>query len=165
MNAIAVVSADWGIGRDNALLFHIPEDMRRFRALTEGGTVIMGRKTLETLPGGRALPRRRNIVVTRDPGFVREGVQAAHSVEEILRLVSEEDPDRVWVIGGGEIYAALLPHCRICYLTRVYADQDCDTYFPNLDRLTGWRLLRSGTVSPCGGLDCQWVEYVNDEQH
>ena len=71
MNAIAAVSRDWGIGRAGELLFHIPEDLRRFRALTTGGTVIMGRKTLDSLPGGRPLPNRRNLVLTRNAAFSR----------------------------------------------------------------------------------------------
>ena len=85
MNAIAAVSADWGIGRDNDLLFHIHEDMRRFRALTSGSTVIMGRKNLDSLPGGRPLPQRRNIVITRQPNFTREGIEVAHSIDEARR--------------------------------------------------------------------------------
>ena len=82
MNAIAAVSLNWGIGRGNSLLFHIKEDMQRFRSLTGGGTVIMGRKTLDSMPGGKPLPKRRNIVITRSPDFSREGVEVAHSLEE-----------------------------------------------------------------------------------
>ena len=74
MNAIAAVSLNWGIGRGNDLLFHISEDMKRFRALTSGGTVIMGRKTLESMPNGKPLPKRRNIVITRNAAFAQEGV-------------------------------------------------------------------------------------------
>ena len=89
MNAIAAVSARWGIGKNNDLLFHIREDMRRFRTLTAGGAVLMGRKTLDSLPGGRPLPQRRNIVITRNPHFTREGVEVIHSIPEALRLAGE----------------------------------------------------------------------------
>ena len=123
MNAIAAVSLDWGIGQGNGLLFHISEDMRRFRALTTGGTVLMGRRTLDSMPNGRPLPQRRNIVLTRQPDFHREGVEVVHSIQEALALAGED----AWVIGGGEIYAALLPYCRRCYITRVYAQPACDT--------------------------------------
>ena len=109
MNAIAAVSLDWGIGKDNDLLFHIGEDMKRFRALTTGGTVIMGRRTLDSMPGGKPLPRRRNIVLTRQADFAREGVEVARSPEEVLRLTAGEDPEKVWVIGGREIYRQVLP--------------------------------------------------------
>ena len=163
MNAIAAVSLNWGIGKGNDLLFHISEDMKRFRALTSGGTVIMGRRTLESMPGGRPLPKRRNIVITRNMEFTREGVETAHSVEEALALTAGDDPDRIWVIGGGEIYAALLPHCRRCCLTRVYAQPACDTYFPNLDRLPQWRLFRSESILSDGSLDYQFIDYIQSK--
>ena len=160
MNAIAAVSLNWGLGKDNDLLFHISEDMKRFRALTSGGTVVMGRKTLDSMPGGKPLPKRRNIVITRDPNFSREGVEVAHSVEEALELVKNEDPEKVWSIGGGQIYEALLPHCRMCYLTRVYAQPECDTFFPDLDKLPQWKAFRSEAVLNNGDLDYQFVEYI-----
>ena len=75
MNMIVAVASDWGIGKGNDLLFHISADMKRFRALTSGGTVIMGRKTLDSMPGGKALPKWRNIVITRSADFAREGVE------------------------------------------------------------------------------------------
>ena len=82
MNSIVVVDRNWAIGKDNHLLFSLPADMKRFRSLTLGGTVILGRRTLDSFPGGNPLPKRRNIVITRDPGFAREGVEVAHSPEE-----------------------------------------------------------------------------------
>ena len=162
MNAIAAVSAAWGIGREGDLLFRISGDLKRFRALTSGGTVIMGRKTLDSLPGGGPLPNRRNIVLTRDPRFSRPGVETAASPEEALALTAGEDPERVWLCGGGEVYRLLLPYCRRCCLTRVYADPPCDAWFPNLDRLGAWRLLRAEAVLSEGELAYQFLEYGND---
>lgn len=161
MNAIAAVSLDWGIGRENDLLFHIGEDMKRFRALTLRGTVIMGRKTLDSMPGGDPLPRRRNIVLTRQKEIARAGVETAASVEEVLSLVAGEDPEKVWVIGGGEIYRQMLPYCRLCYLTRVYARPESDAFFPDLDTLPQWQVLRSGAIVSDGTLDYQFIEYIN----
>ncbi len=163
MNAIAAVSLDWGIGKDNDLLFHIGEDMKRFRALTTGGTVIMGRKTLDSMPGGKPLPRRRNIVLTRQEDFAREGVEVARSQEEVLRLTAGEDPEKVWVIGGGEIYRQLLPYCRLCWLTRVYARPESAVFFPDLDTLPQWQVLRSGAIVSDGTWDYQFIEYINQE--
>ena len=163
MNAIAAVSLDWGIGKDNDLLFHIGEDMKRFRALTTGGTVIMGRRTLDSMPGGKPLPRRRNIVLTRQADFAREGVEVARSPEEVLRLTAGEDPEKVWVIGGGEIYRLLLPYCRLCWLTRVYARPESAVFFPDLDTLPQWRVLRSGAIVSDGTWDYQFIEYINRE--
>ena len=160
MNAIAAVSADWGIGRNNDLLFHIREDMRRFRALTAGGTVITGRKNLDSLPGGRPLPNRRCIVLTRQPDFARDGVEVVHSINEALRLTA--DLDNVWVIGGGEIYAALLPCCKRCYITKVAAFVPFDTAFPDLDDLHNWRLLDAGEPKLDGTLAYRFTEYINE---
>ena len=159
MNAIVAVSADWGIGRNQSLLFHIPEDMKHFRALTTGGTIIMGRKTLDSLPDGKPLPERRNIVLTREEHFSRAGVEVAHSVAAVFRLV--ENTDRVWVCGGGEIYDALLPYCEFCYVTRVYDSPACDTYFPNLDRLPQWQIIRSQPAAFNGKLTYQFIDYKN----
>ena len=102
MNAIVVADRNWAIGRNNGLLFSLPGDMKHFRTLTSGGTVIMGRRTLDSFPGGRPLPKRRNIVITRDPDFCREGCEIVHHPEEALALAG--DGDDVWLIGGGSIY-------------------------------------------------------------
>ena len=161
MNAIAAVSASWGIGREGDLIFRISEDLKRFRALTTGGAVIMGRRTLDSMPGGRPLPNRRSIVLTRDAGFSRPGVETAGSVEEALALTAGEDPERVWLCGGGEVYRLLLPCCRRCCLTRVYADPPCDVWFPDLDRMREWKLLHAGAILSDGALDYQFAEYVN----
>ena len=163
MNAIAAVSENWGIGRDNGLLFHIPEDLRRFRALTTGGTVIMGRKTLDSLPGGKPLPNRRTVVLTRNAQLYRPGLEIVHSAEEALRLVSGLDPEQVWVCGGGEIYRLLLPWCQVCHITRVYAAPACDAFFPDLDRLAGWRLARSEPAAVSGDMTYQFLTYEAGE--
>ena len=159
MNAIAAVSRDWGIGRAGELLFHIPEDLRRFRALTTGGTVIMGRKTLDSLPGGRPLPNRRNLVLTRNAAFSRPGVEAVRSLEELLALLEGQDPDRAWVCGGGEIYRLRLPWCRTCHITRVYEAPESDAFFPDLDRLPQWRLARSEAALAHGDTAYQFLVY------
>ena len=99
MYAIAAVDQNWGIGRDNALLFHIPADMKRFRALTEGKTVLMGRKTLQSLPNGRGLPHRRNIVLTGDRDFSAENAEIVHFPVEAVFQAGED----AWIIGGESV--------------------------------------------------------------
>lgn len=161
MNAILSVAQDWGIGKDNQLLFHLKEDMKRFRALTSGGTVIMGRRTLETLPGGNPLAGRRNIVITHDRGFVREGAEIAHSVEAALALV-DVSADDVWVMGGGSVYASMLSRCKMVYLTRVEAVvPGTDTFFPNLDKLAAWKIVSQSEPVEENGLVYRYVEYLN----
>lgn len=161
MNAILSAAQDWGIGKDNQLLFHLKEDMKRFRALTSGGTVLMGRRTLETLPGENPLAGRRNIVITRDKDFLQEGVEIAHSVEAALSLV-DVNADDVWVMGGGSIYAALLSRCKMVYLTRVDAVvAGADTFFPNLDKLAAWKIVSRSEPVEEDGLTYRYVEYLN----
>ena len=163
MNAIVVVDRNWAIGRSNGLLFSLPGDMKRFRALTTGGTVIMGRKTLDSFPGGRPLPRRRNIVITRDPAFQREGCEIVRSPEEAAALAG--DGDDVWLIGGGSVYAALLNRCRRAYVTRVdAAAAGADTFFPDLDALPEWTAERIGEPREENGLAYRFVDYVRREK-
>ena len=117
MNAIVVVDQNWAIGRDNDLLFSLPTDMKRFRSLTLGGTVILGRRTLDSFPGGKPLPKRRNIVITHCPDFSREGAETVSSLAAMREATAGTPPDQLWVIGGGSIYAALLSQCARAYVT------------------------------------------------
>ncbi|WP_417803130.1 dihydrofolate reductase, partial [Thermophilibacter provencensis] len=109
LSAIVAVCDDWGIGLDGGMIVENREDMRHFVACTTGHPVIMGRRTLESLPGGRPLRNRRNVVLTRDATFSPEGVEVARGVEEALDAVAGEE--EAWVIGGGQVYELLLPHC------------------------------------------------------
>ena len=159
MNAIVVVDQNWAIGRNNGLLFSLPGDMKHFRGLTSGGTVIMGRRTLDSFPGGRPLPKRRNIVITRDPDFFREGCEVVHSLEDALMLAG--DGDDVWLIGGGSIYAALLDRCRRACVTQVdTAAPEADVFFPDLDALPDWTVERAGKPVTENGLTYRFVNYI-----
>ena len=111
MRAIVNADKNWGIGCENKLLVHIPSDMRFFRDHTTNNVVVMGRKTLESLPGGRPLADRDNIILSRDPGLRVKGAAVVHDVEELQALLSDIHTDRVYVIGGEEIYRLLLPLC------------------------------------------------------
>ena len=160
MNAIVVVDQNWAIGREGDLLFSLPTDMKRFRSLTLGGTVLLGRKTLDTFPGGRPLPGRRNIVLTRDPSFHREGVEAFTSLADAL--AAGADPEHLWVIGGGSVYTALLSRCKRVYLTKVdAAAEGADTFFPNLDKLPGWEVETVSEPVEENGLTFRFIEYIN----
>ena len=164
MNAIVVVDQNWAIGRDNCLLFSLPTDMKRFRSLTTGGTVILGRKTLDSFPGGKPLPKRRNIVITRDPAFRREGVEAASTPEDALQATEALLSDSVWVIGGASIYTALLERCKRVYLTKVdAAAENPDAFFPNLDKLPGWTVEHVSEPVEENGYTYRFVDYINRE--
>jgi dihydrofolate reductase len=123
------------IGRDNALPWRLPADMRHFKSLTTGHTVIMGRRTYDSL--GEPLPNRRNIVVTRDRARRFAGAEVAHGLDEALALAAGDD--QVFVAGGADIYRLALPRAERIYLTVVHAAVEGDTLFPELD-LDDWRL-------------------------
>ena len=112
MNAIVVTDKQWAIGRSGDLLFSLPGDMKHFRTLTTGGTVIMGRKTLDSFPGGRPLPKRRNIVITRDPAFSREGCEIVHTPEDALALADGFRPEAGYREAAHTLWAAAAPYAR-----------------------------------------------------
>ena len=151
MNAIVSVTRDWGIGCDGDLLIPNKADMKYFVEHTRGCTVVMGRKTLESFPGG-PLKGRRNIVISRNADYQVEGVEVVSSAEEALRLVKDEAPEKVWLIGGASIYRALLDNCSYAYVTKHDTVVDADTYFPNLDEDPAWEVCNEedGGVTPEG---------------
>ena len=158
LSAIVAVCDDWGIGLDGGMVVENREDMRHFVACTTGHPVIMGRRTLESFPGGRPLKNRRNVVLTRDPSFLPEGVEIAHSLDEALAAVASED--EAWVIGGDQISRQLLPHCERAVVTRNHCLRPVDTRFPNLDEDPSWVVedVREGGVT-ADGVPFEFVTY------
>lgn len=120
------------IGIDGKLPWHLPNDMKHFKNVTWGMPVIMGRKTFESL--GKPLPGRKNIVITRQPGWKKEGVVVVKSIEDALFVARETDAKEVMVIGGGEIYKVLYEKAKRIYMTRVEAEPAGDTFFPSIDQ-------------------------------
>lgn len=136
---IAALDRNRGIGRGNALPWHLPDDLKRFKALTLGKPVLMGRKTAESL--GRALPKRRNLVLTRGGRAPFEGMQAVNSLEQAQAIAAADGARELYVIGGGELYALALPYAARMHLTHVdVVIADCDACFPAFD-LAQWRIL------------------------
>lgn len=162
LSAIVAVCDDWGIGLDGGMVVENREDMRHFVACTTGHPVIMGRRTLESFPGGKPLKNRRNVVLTRDASFSPEGVEVVHCAEEALAAVAGED--EAWVIGGGQIYELLLPYCERAVVTRNHCVRPCDTRFPNLDVNPAWEAveLREGGITP-EGIAFDFVTYQRVE--
>ncbi len=160
MKAIVAVDLLWSIGKDGDLLFHIPKDMKFFRETTSGKVVVMGRKTLDSFPGGRPLKNRVNIVLTRDPAFQREGVTAVGSVDEALELLQAYDPDDVYIIGGESVYEAFLPYCDTALVTHVdAAAQEADKRFPCLARLPEWELAEESAPVQDEGYTLRFCTY------
>ena len=140
ISAIVAVDENWGIGFNGELLEKIPEDLKRFKKLTKGTVVVMGRKTWDSLPN-KPLPDRLNIIISRQPQFV-DFLTISIGMEEakIRAGMASKDPEDEWfVIGGGQIYKELLPFCDRVYVTKIFKSHDnVDTYFPNLDEPEEW---------------------------
>jgi dihydrofolate reductase len=130
----AITEKDRGIGKDNDLLWKIPEDLKRFKEITLGHPIIMGRKNFESI--GRALPKRMNIVVTRDVAYHAENCVIVHSVEEAIAKAKLLDQSEVFIIGGGEIYKQALPFTDRLYLTIIHAEKPADVFFPDYAEFT-----------------------------
>lgn len=139
LTLIAALDRNRAIGRGNALPWHLPDDLKRFKALTLGKPVLMGRKTAESL--GRALPKRHNLVLTRSGRVPFEGMEAVTSIDAAIALAQADGADELCVIGGGELYALALPHAARMHLTHVdTAVEDCDAFFPVFDPAQ-WRVV------------------------
>ena len=152
MKMIVCVAENFGIGLNNDLLFSLPPDMKFFRETTMGKVIIMGRGTLDSFPGGRALKNRTNIVLTRDKSFSREGVEAFNSKEEILEYVKKFNSDDVFVIGGGQIYEMFKDVCDEALITKVRKSVPCDTFFFNIDNDEAWYLDSESEIMEHEGL-------------
>lgn len=157
MNLIVCVDENWGIGKEGQLLFHIPEDLHRFSRLTRGATVIGGRKTMESLPGGVPLPDRTNILLTRQKDYQYQGGLVCHSVEEVLRQV--QTASEVFVIGGEQIYHSFLPYCDYAFVTKVYTKKEADSFCPDLDQLKDWAVKTTTEIEKYEDFFYHFVDY------
>lgn len=156
MQAIVAVTENWAIGKEGQLLFHLSADLRRFKELTTGHTVVMGRKTLESLPGKKGLPGRRNIVLTRNEGFTAPGVETVSTPLAAVFATGLED----FCIGGAEVYKTLLPACDKVYVTKILETvPDADAFFPNLDASDEWEVSETSDVMEESGVKFQYVTY------
>lgn len=144
MNLIVAVDKHWAIGREGRLLVTIPADQQMFLRETAGKVVVMGRKTLESLPGGQPLGNRVNIVLSRDKDYKARGALVCHSMKEVLEVLSSYVSEDVYIIGGQSIYEAFLPYCRVAHVTNIDYTYDADTFFPKLDQNKEWDLAEEG---------------------
>ncbi|MBR5271009.1 MAG: dihydrofolate reductase [Clostridia bacterium] len=140
LKIIAAAASDWGIGKDGDLLFSIKQDMKFFRETTMDNVVVMGRKTLESFPGGRPLKNRVNIVFTRNKAYNREDVITVSTVDELFEVLKNYEDKKVFVIGGGEIYSLLLPYCNEALITKVNSKKSADTFINNFDDDVNWKV-------------------------
>ena len=155
LEAIVAVYSDWGIGADGTQPVTVKADRRRFRELTEGAAVIMGRKTLADFPGGKPLKNRVNIVLTR--GAAVAGAVTVRSVAEAL--AETEKHKRTFVIGGESVYRALLPHIGRVYVTNIDCAPHSDAFFPDLDADPAWRAAETGEEQEEDGIRFRFLLY------
>ena len=159
MNLIVAVDSNWAIGKENKLLVSIPQDMKFFRETTKGKVVAMGRKTLESFPGGQPLKNRVNVVLTTDKNYKVKDTVIVHSVEEMVEELKKYNSEDVYVIGGESIYRQLLPYCTTAYVTKIDHAYDADTYFPNLDADPEWEMTKISDEQTYFDLEYVFVIY------
>lgn len=159
MNLIAAVDKNWGIGKDNRLLVRIPEDMKSFQKLTTGKVVVVGRKTLETFPGGQPLKNRTNIVLTANPNVKVKGAVVVHSVEELLEELKKYDSRDVYIAGGESVYRQMADLCDTAYITKIDYEYLADAWFPNLEEQEGWELTADSEEQTYFDLEYYFLKY------
>ena len=162
MNGIVAVDRNWGIGRNNDLLVHLPGDLKYYKEKTYGKVIIVGQRTLESFPGSKPLPGRTNVVLSDDPAFVRDDCIVCRTKDEVLETVASYDPEDVFVCGGASIYRLFLEDCDAMYVTKIFEAFEADTFFPDLDEL-GWRVDWASEEQEENGIRYRFERYVKGE--
>jgi len=156
---VVAIGKNRELGKEEKLLWHIPDDLKRFKALTLGHPIIFGRKTFESVLGynkGKPLPERTNIVVTRDQDYRYEGAVVAHSLEEAIEIAAKIDPDEVHIGGGAQLYEQVLPQVDKLFLTLIDDDKDADTFFPSYENEFTQKTFEE--EHEWNGLKYKWVD-------
>lgn len=155
MELMVAVDENWAIGYKNHLLAHISTDLKRFKAMTMGRSILLGRKTLQTFPGGKPLLGRKNWILSANPACRPEGGVVLRSFEEAI----ERCPKDIFVIGGAQIYRTFLPWCETAYVTKIHGKFPADAWFPNLDRLPEWEITQEEAPLVEGDVSFHFVTY------
>lgn len=158
---IVCTDQNWAIGNGNKLLAHLPSDLKYFKELTQDNIVLMGRKTLESLPNGKPLKNRINIVLTNNPPKDKDGsnINYTDNIEDIKYIADSFDHLETFVIGGGSIYSQLLPYCDRAYVTMMYKEFEADTYISNLGADEEWELIHHSDLQHENGIDFRYLIY------
>ena len=159
MNLIAAVDENWAIGNKNELLVRIPSDQKFFREETTGKVVVLGRKTMETFPGGKPLKNRTNIVLSTNKGYEVDGAIVVHNIEELLEELKKYPSEEVYIIGGESIYKQMLPYCDVAHITKIDMAYDADAYHPNLDVDEEWQITAISDEQVYFDLTYHFVKY------
>ena len=157
MIAIVAVDKNWGIGKDGEQIVYIPGDLKRFKDFTTGNTIVLGRKTVATFPGGKPLKNRRNLILSRNPDYRPEGAEVYPDMDSLLAQVT--DPDNTYVVGGASVYNALIGACDRAYVTKIDAEYPADCWFPNLDEDPAWEAYEVSEELEHEGVKFRYVNY------
>lgn len=163
MILIFAVDENWNIGYDGDMLYKISEDLKRFRMLTTGNIIIMGRRTFESLPDRKALPDRINIVITSDKEYEAEDAYIVHSIDQLFSLLNEINPNDEmdnYMIGGGNLARQLMQNCNRAYITKLFKSFElADTFIPNLDLDDDWKVVKESDVYKQDDIYYRYVDY------
>lgn len=159
MNIIVAADKNWAIGNRNSLLVKIPRDQKFFQEMTTGKVVVMGRKTLESLPQKQPLKNRTNIVLSKDKNYRVNGAIVLHSLEELLEELKKYDDEDIFIAGGESIYRQMLPYCNTAHVTKIDYAYEADTHFPNLDELPEWQITADSEEQTYFDLEYVFLKY------
>ena len=159
MNLIVAVDENWAIGNKNELLIRIPADMKMFRQETLGKVVVLGRKTLETFPGGEPLKDRINIILSTKKNYEVKNAVVVSSIQELLEKLKKYKEEEIYIIGGESIYRQMLPYCKTAHVTKIDRSYEADAYFPNLDEEKGWEITASSEEQTYFDTTYMFVKY------
>ena len=164
MNMIVAVDKNWGIGKDNHLLADLPTDMKYFREHTKGKVVVMGRKTLESMPGGKGLPNRINYILTANPDYEAENCIMVHGEYELFDAISHHEPDDVYLIGGASLYNRFYKYCNKLYITKIDADLGADAFIVNIDEDPDYEVISESEPVTENGITFRFLVYSKKKE-
>ena len=163
MNLIVACDLECSIGREGGLLTYLPEDLKRFKKITMDNIMIMGRKTVDSLPGGRLLPDRQTWILTHDLSYKKEGAKIFHSFEHINAFIKKKriPTSSIFVCGGAEIYKLFLPYCKKAYITQIHHSFKGDVYIPDVSEMPGWYLTYRSDLQKYKEIRYEYLLYEN----
>lgn len=159
MNAIVAVDQNWGIGSKNKLLVSIPNDQKFFREETIGKVIVLGRKTMETFPGGKPLIKRINIILSTDKNYKVKDAIVVNSIEELLEELKKYKSEDVYIAGGDSIYRQMLPYCDTVHVTKIDHSYEADSFFPRLDEMEEWSITADSEEQTYFDLEYHFLKY------
>lgn len=162
MNAIVAVDSNWAIGNKGQLLISIPADHKMFREETTGKVVVLGRKTMDTFPGGRPLPKRVNIILSGNANYKVEGAIVVHNIPELMEELKKYDSKDVYIIGGDSVYRQMIDYCDTIHVTKIDREYEADAFFPNLDEMEGWHITANSDEQTYFDTTYSFVKYERE---